>query len=78
MKSILLTFILSSDSLQTFTICVDEFTFAFGTLRFEYFDRSFNLDCDYLNVVGPCFSVVLEPEVFSSFYHEVCMILSHT
>ena len=74
MKSIPLTFIHSSDSLQTFTISVEEATFAFGTLRFEYHDRSFCLDCDYLNVTGPYFSVVLEPEVFSSFYDEVLFL----
>lgn len=76
MKSILLTFIESSTR-QTFTIRVGQFTHSFGTLRFEYFERSFVLDCNYLNVTGPYFSVVLEPEIFSSFHHEVCLIYSH-
>lgn len=75
MKSILLTFIQSSTR-QTFSISVDEFTHAYGTLRFEYYDNSFNLDCDYLNVIGSYSSVVLEPEIFSSFYQEICLINS--
>lgn len=74
MNSIPLTFIHSSTS-QTFSISVDEFTYAYSTLRFEFHDRSFNFECNYLNVTGPHFSIVLEPEIFSSFYHEVCLIL---
>ena len=74
MKFIPLTFICSSTS-EVFTISVDEFTHAYGTLRFEYHGRSFDLDCDYLNVTGPFFNVVLEPEMYSSFYHEICSVL---
>lgn len=76
MKSIPLTFICSSSSSQCFDISVEEFTLSFGSLRFEFHDRSFVLDCDYLNVTTVhSFCFVLEPEVYSSFYHEVCMIL---